>query len=62
MSEATSITILAMPKPFKGHIGVIQRNAITSWTKFEPRPEIFLFGHEDGAAECASELGLVHIA
>jgi hypothetical protein len=55
------ITILAMPKPFLGHIGVIQRNAIISWTKLRPRPEIILFGHEEGAAECARELGLVHI-
>jgi hypothetical protein len=50
-----------MPKPFLGHIGVIQRNAITSWTKLEPRPEIILFGTEKGVAECAADLGLVHI-
>src|SRR5271167_3713481 len=62
MSGTTPITILAMPKPFHGHIGTIQRNAITSWTKLQPRPEIVLFGHEEGAAECARELGLVHIA
>jgi len=55
------ITILAMPKPFRGHIGIIQRNAITSWTKLRPRPEIILFGTEEGAAECAADLGLVHI-
>jgi hypothetical protein len=55
------ITILAMPKPFRGHIGTIQRNAIMSWTKLQPRPEIILFGHEEGAAECARELGLIHI-
>jgi hypothetical protein len=59
--SALPITILAMPKPFLGHIGVIQRNAIISWTKLRPRPEIILFGHEEGAAECARELGLVHI-
>jgi hypothetical protein len=56
------ITILAMPKPFVGHIGIIQRNAIRSWTLLRPRPEILLFGQEEGAAECARELGLVHIA
>jgi hypothetical protein len=61
MSETTAITILAMPKPFHGHIGTIQRNAITSWTKLYPKPEIILFGREEGAAECAEELGLVHI-
>ena len=57
----TPITILAMPKPFEGHIGIIQRNAISSWTKLEPRPEIILFGTEEGAAECAADLRLVHI-
>jgi hypothetical protein len=51
-----------MPKPFRGHINVIQRNAITSWTKLQPRPEIILFGHEEGAAECARELGVIHIS
>src|SRR5712671_6001310 len=56
------LTILATPKPFHGHFNVIQRNAIISWTKLEPRPEIILFGHEQGAAECARELGLVHIS
>jgi len=60
--SALPITILAMPKPFLGHIGVIQRNAIRSWTELRPRPEIILFGHEEGVAECARELGLVHIA
>ena len=61
MSGIAAITILAMPKPFRGHIGTIQRNAITSWTRLQPRPEIILFGIEEGAAECAAELGLVHI-
>ena len=59
MSEPT-LTILAIPKPFIGHIGIIQRNAITSWTKLRPRPEIYLFGEEEGVAEIAAELGLHH--
>ena len=56
-----SLTILAMPNPFRGHIGVNQRNAITSWTKLQPRPEIILFGTEEGVEECVNDLGLVHI-
>jgi hypothetical protein len=55
------LTLLAMPKPFDGHIGTIQRNAITSWTKLNPRPEIFLFGEERGTAEIAAELQIGHL-
>ncbi|GAC1663607.1 MAG: hypothetical protein NVS9B4_18590 [Candidatus Acidiferrum sp.] len=58
---APAITILAMPKPFHGHIGVIQRNAISSWAKLLPRPEIFLFGEEEGVAELAAELNIGHL-
>jgi hypothetical protein len=55
------LTLFALPKPFRGHINVIQRNAITSWTRLSPRPEIILFGNEDGTAEIARELGLRHV-
>jgi len=55
------LTIFAMPKPFEGHIATIQRNAITSWTLLNPRPEIILFGEENGVSEIARELGLRHI-
>ncbi len=55
------LTIFSIPKSFKGHIGIIQRNAIRSWTLLEPRPEIILFGSEEGTAEVAHELGLRHI-
>lgn len=54
------LTIFTIPKAFTGHIGVIQRNAIQSWTKLEPRPEIILFGRDAGTAELARELGLRH--
>lgn len=56
------LTICAATKPFRGHIAVIQRNAITSWTKLEPRPEIILLGKEGGTAEIARELRLMHVA
>lgn len=55
------VTIFALPKPFKGHIGVIQRNAITSWTRLKEKPEIILFGDDEGTAEIAEELGIYHI-
>lgn len=27
------LTIFATPKPFQGHVGIIQRNAIGSWVR-----------------------------
>ena len=55
------LTIFSIPKAFKGHIGIIQRNAIESWTKLEPRPEILLLGNDDGTAEVARAFGLRHL-
>src|SRR5712691_11902394 len=61
MSSTAPLTILAIPKPFAGHIGIIQRNAITSWTMLRPRPEIYLFGEEEGVAEITDELRISHL-
>jgi hypothetical protein len=55
------LTLFSIPKAFKGHIGVIQRNAIESWTRLQPRPEIILLGNDEGTAEVARELGLRHL-
>ena len=55
------ITIFAMPKAFRGHIDVIQRNAIKSWTRLSIKPEIILLGTDEGTAEVAREFGLRHI-
>jgi len=56
------LTLFTIPKPFEGHIGVIQRNAVRSWTLLRPRPEIILLGDETGTADVAQEMGLRHIA
>lgn len=55
------LTISTCPKPFHGHIDIIQRNAIKSWTLLQPRPEIILIGDEEGTAEVCKEFGLRHI-
>jgi hypothetical protein len=55
------LTIFSTCKPFRGHFAIIQRNAITSWTLLRPRPEIILFGDEEGVAEICAELGLRHV-
>ena len=61
-ARPTSLTIFTTPKKFDGHIGVIQRNAVASWTRMSPRPEVILFGTEPGTAEAAAEFGLRHIS
>ena len=55
------LTIFTIPKPFQGHIGIIQRNAIQSWLKLQPKCDIILFGDEEGIAETAAEFGVSHI-
>jgi hypothetical protein len=56
------ITFFACPKPFQGHINIIQRNAIKSWSLLRPKPEIILVGMDSGVAEACEEFGLMHIA
>jgi len=55
------LTIFTHTKAFKGHVGLIQRNAISQWARLRPRPEIILFGNDEGTSEIARELGLRHI-
>jgi hypothetical protein len=55
------LTIFTIPKAFRGHIATIQRNAITSWAKVKPRPEVILLGKDEVSAEMAQELGLRYI-
>lgn len=56
------LTLFAIPKPFTGHTAIIQTNAIRSWARLTPRPEIILFGDEPGIAEIAHEIGARHVA
>ena len=55
------LTLFAIPKPFRGHVGAIQRNAIRSWTLLHPACEVILFGQDEGTAEIALELGTSHV-
>ena len=48
------LTLFSTPKPFRGHIAVIQTNAIRSWLELEPACEVILFGDEEGTAEVAA--------
>lgn len=51
------ITIFASPKPFNGHIGIIQRNAVASWRRLSNDVQIVLFGDEVGIEEAARDFG-----
>jgi hypothetical protein len=61
MNKSSQLTIFATPKKFEGHIGATQRNAIASWTRMNPQPEVILFGSDTGTAETAAEFGLKHV-
>src|SRR2546426_5183350 len=54
------LTIFATAKSFRGHTGIIQRNALQSWKALHPEIEIILFGNDEGAAEAARQFGLRH--
>jgi hypothetical protein len=55
------LTLFSTPKPFRGRIDVIQRNALRSWLKLHPDVEILLFGDDEGAGEVCRELGIRHV-
>jgi hypothetical protein len=55
------VTIFAVPKPFTGHIGIIQRNAIHSWSRLHPRVEVILCGDEPGTKEMADEVHATYL-
>lgn len=56
------ITIFCVPKPFIGHVGIIQRNAIQSWIHFHPGCEIILCGNEYGTEGVAREFNAKYIS
>ncbi|MBF0244559.1 MAG: class I SAM-dependent methyltransferase [Planctomycetes bacterium] len=61
MTGRKGLTIFAVPKAFKNHEDVIQKNAIRSWAWLEPKPEIILMGNDHGVREMALEVGARHI-
>jgi len=55
------VTLFAVPKPFLGRIGTIQRNAIESWVRLRPACRVVLLGDDEGTADVARELNVHHI-
>jgi hypothetical protein len=54
------LTFFTTGKPFTGHNGIIQRNALRSWKLLHPDVEVILFGDDEGVAEVCAELGVRH--
>jgi len=55
------ITLFTGPKPFTGHIGLIQDNAIATWTRLGKGVEVLLLGDEPGIREAAARHGVRHL-
>jgi hypothetical protein len=53
-------TLFTIPKAFRGHIGAIQRNAINSWTLLRPKPEVIIFGDDEGSEEAARDCDVLY--
>lgn len=54
------LTFFSIPKPFIGHTGIIQENALRSWGCLGGC-EVILFGDEEGVAGVADRLGVCHV-
>jgi hypothetical protein len=59
--SVNAITIFSTLKPSNPLTDGIQRNAVISWTKIIPKPEIILFGYDPAAESLAKELNLFYI-
>lgn len=52
-------TLFSTCKPFKTkRLIQIQNDAIKTWLRLEPKPDIIIFGKDDGVAECCDEHGI----
>lgn len=57
-----TLTIFAVCKPFTDpHIRTIQRNALQSWLRIAPTPQVLLFGDREGVPETAAEFGATYV-
>lgn len=55
------LTMFSTLKPMVGRAVLVQQNALRSWSRLTPKPEVLIFGDEEGAAEICAELGFTHI-
>ena len=55
------LSIFCIPKPFAGHIAIIQRNAINSWRRLDDDVDIVLFGDDPSIRHEAKRLNVRHV-
>lgn len=55
------LTVFTSPKPFRGRIDTIQRNALSSWMHLGSDVEVLVIGDEEGAREAALAAGARHL-
>jgi hypothetical protein len=60
MIPVPMLTLFSTAKAFRGHLDIIQRNALKSWKLLHPDVEVILFGDDEGAACVAKELEIRH--
>jgi len=56
------LTIFTVPRPFEGHIDLVQRNAVMSWKTLKHSPQIILLGNEAGTSEICKEYDINFIS
>lgn len=54
------LTLFTTAKPFNGHDGIIQRNALKSWMLLDKDVEIIVFGDDRGSAQICAEFAIRH--
>ena len=60
--DGSRFTVFATPKPMTDpHIAMIQTNAIRSWARLQPKPDIIIFGAEEGLDKLAATVGAKYI-
>ena len=57
----SELTIVAVPKAFRGHSGVIQQNALDSWLHLPAEVQVLILGSGDGVAEAAAAACAQHL-
>jgi hypothetical protein len=56
------LTLFTTAKPFRGHSGMIQRNALKGRTLLHPDIEIILFGDDDGLMQLENSICVTPVA